>query len=393
MNLLSFSPDYWDGPRHNRHYFCEELSKENKVLFVSPPFYVVKLIRELGKGSLSKSGVTIVNQNLVNYVPSKFLFTNYRFQRINKLFENMRIRRINALLSKYGMKRPVLLIWHPGFKDMIGKFNESLVIYYIYDQYSNYIGGDPSKPDEAEIELLKKSDIVFVLSNKLYEEKKEWNSNIYLLPNAVDYELFSKARNKNTAIPEDLERIPVPRIGYIGTINEKVDLDLLDYISEKKTEWSIVLIGRENFSIEKEKNKFFKLASKKNVYWLGHKKYDLMPACMKGLDVCLMCYIKNNWTYYGDPSKMHEYLASGKPTVATGLAAIKEFDHVIKIPDTKDKWIKAIKDSLEERNQEEIEKRIMVAKTNSYPRRIEVALAIIKEKLIKENAGKESTLK
>ena len=78
------------------------------------------------------------------------------------------------------------------------------------------------------------------------------------------------------------------------------------------------------------------------MHWLGNRPYDSVPAYIKGLDVCMMCYVINDWTFFGDPSKMHEYLASGKPTVATGLSAIKEFSNVIDIPETFDGWVDAI---------------------------------------------------
>jgi glycosyltransferase involved in cell wall biosynthesis len=297
-----------------------------------------------------------------------------------------RVWRIKNIMRRWGFDDPVLLIWHPKYSDMIGKFGEKLLVYYVYDNYSGYVGGDPGKPDPAEIELLKKADIVFVLSKELYEQKKQWASHIYHLPNAVDFGLFSRSRDLATKIPDDLAKLPRPRIGYVGTINEKVDVPLLDYISDVHPEWSLVLIGRENYQVNEMKRQFYEMLSKDNVYWLGYKNYAIIPDYIKGLDVCLMCYIINDWTYYGDPSKMHEYLASGKPTIATGLPAIKEYDRVIKIPNNRDGWIKAIEDSLEQKHQEEIEKRIKVAKDNSYTKRIEVATAIIRERLIEKNA-------
>lgn len=386
MDFISFSPDYWDGPRHNRHYFCQELSKEHKVLFVSPPFYVVKLMRELGKGTLNRSGTKQIDENLLNYAPSKLLFTNLRFQRVNRVIENVRIGRIRGLLRKYGFKNPILLIWHPKFKHMIGKFDESLVIYYAYDQYSGYVGGDPSRPDNTEVELLEKADVVFVLSKKLYEDKKKWASNIVHLPNSVDFELFSKARQSFMKIPDDIARIPKPRIGYIGTINEKVDTNLLHQIAARRPEWSIVLVGRENYKIKSSKEDFERLISRKNVFWLGSKKYDSVPAYIKGLDVCMMCYVINDWTYFGDPSKMHEYLASGKPTVATGLPAIKEFGDVIMIPQSKEGWVKAIERGLNENDPHLVQNRIEVARQNSYPFRIRFAMDVIEKRFAKKRA-------
>jgi hypothetical protein len=94
-----------------------------------------------------------------------------------------------------------------------------------------------------------------------------------------------------------------------------------------------------------------------------------------------MCYRINDWTYFGDPSKMHEYLASGKPTVAAPLPAIKEFEDVIAIPDSKEGWIEAIEAGLSEKDDYLVRKRIDVAHDNSYEERAVRTIELIKSKL------------
>ena len=98
----------------------------------------------------------------------------------------------------------------------------------------------------------------------------------------------------------------------------------------------------------------------------------------------MMCYVINDWTYFGDPSKMHEYLSSGKPTVATGLPSIEEFRDVIMIPKTKRGWIEAIESGLNENDEKLKKKRINVANKNSYRYRVNHALKIIERHLSKK---------
>jgi hypothetical protein len=98
----------------------------------------------------------------------------------------------------------------------------------------------------------------------------------------------------------------------------------------------------------------------------------------------MMCYVINDWTYFGDPSKMHEYLASGKPTIATGLPAIREFSNVIAIPESKESWVDAIEKGLNENNPHLVKDRIEVSRLNSYPFRIRFAIDVIQKKLRKE---------
>lgn len=388
MNFLSFVPDYWEGPRHNRHYFCLELAKQHRVLFISPPFNIGRVLRRDPSRPNPKSGLKKIHDRLFTYVPSRWLFTNHRFPRLNRLFREIRIFLLRRIAKRLGFADPVLLVWHPSHLEMLGRFNERLVVYYIYDNLAGYGGGNPSQRWSSELELIRRADLVFALSRKLLDENQVHNRNVVLLPNAVDFDHFALARDESTPVPEDIRAISSPRIGYIGTINEKVDVDLLVEIAARRPSWSIVLIGRENYKDANAKQRFVELVGRPNVHWLPYREPETLPGYLKALDVCLMCYVINGWTYYGDPSKMHEYLATGKPTVGAPLPAIQEFSRVVGIPDSHDGWIEAIEAGLAEHDPERVQERIDVARANSYPERIRRAIEAIEDTLNrKEQSG------
>jgi len=122
------------------------------------------------------------------------------------------------------------------------------------------------------------------------------------------HEHFSKPIPDKNTIPKDLEAIPSPRIGYVGVINEKVDFPLLTSICKQNPEWSIVLIGLEKVKQLDFQKKLEELKNQPNCYFLGMKDYFDVPNYIYGLDVCMMCYVINDWTYYGYPLKLHEYV-------------------------------------------------------------------------------------
>ena len=43
--------------------------------------------------------------------------------------------------------------------------------------------------------------------------------------------------------PFDQRPIPHPRLGYAGVIDERMDLELIAYLADKRPEWQIVLLG------------------------------------------------------------------------------------------------------------------------------------------------------
>lgn len=385
MNVLTFGGDYWDGPRHNRHYFLEELGRHDNVLFVSPPFHLARLIQRTGPQY--PSGVRRINDGLVNYTPSKWLFENHRSPWLNDRMRGLRDSRVRSLMRNQGLTDPVLLIWHPQYRDVVGRFGEQLVVYYTYDQYTGYTGGD-AKPSPAEIEIMERADVVLALSRELAADKRKYLTNpdkVVHLANAADYTRFSTSRAPETVVPDDLAKLPGQRLGYIGTMNEKVNLPVLEALAARP-DWTIVLIGRENYKVPEEKRRFLELTARPNVHWFGHRSFDLVPAYIKGLDVCMMSYVINNWTFYGDPSKLHEYLASGKPTIGTGLPSIREFADVVAIPETPAEWVQAAEAALRDRDPEMVERRIATARANSYQARIRRFHDVVDEALRRKGA-------
>ena len=56
--------------------------------------------------------------------------------------------------------------------------------------------------------------------------------------------------------------------------------------------------------------------------WLGPKPYDELPRYVAAFDVGIIPYAANSYTPSCFPLKLYEYLAAGKPVVASGLPAL-----------------------------------------------------------------------
>lgn len=381
FNFLSVQVDYWDSPWQNRHAFVWELSKQHQVLFLSPPFYLPQLFDSAVPSRTSmKSGLKRIKENLWSYIPPRYLPTNYRFPRVDSLVRTARHQVVRSALKKCGFGRPILYLWHPRFADLLGEFGESFVIYHKYDHYAGYFGGS-NAPDPGEQRLLREADLVMATSQGLVDLHKDQRPDIQLVPNGVDFELFAGTLNDDVSVPAELESIPGPRIGYLGVINEKVDFKLLITLCQSHPEWSIVLVGpvkviRPEFLPDLEV-----LKKQKNCYFLGRKEGREVPAYIKGMDVCMMCYLVNDWTYYGYPLKMHEYLACGKPTLSADLPAVREFADVVVIPKDHVGWRQAIEQMLVEgNNPDKIQQRLAVAQANSWAERVAQMISLVKVK-------------
>lgn len=383
LNFVSLQVDYWDNPWQNRHAYLWELSERYPVFFQSPPFYIVDLLERQRLRTRLKGGLHQIKPNLFGYVPPKYLPYNYRFPRMDAMITRIRDAHTRWNAQRRNFINPVLLVWHPRFAPELGKHDERLVVYFKYDNYAGYFSDSTTRQgesDDNEMRLLDRADLVFVTSQGLYDMHREYEHKLHLVPNGVDYDHFADiALNSDIQEPPDLANIPKPRIGYVGVVNEKVDFQLLTSICRSHRDWSIVLIGPEKTRQPEFRKHLKEFTEQPNAYLLGQKEGREVPNYMKGLDVCLMCYLVNDWTYYGYPLKMHEYLAVGRPTVATNLPAIREFSHVIPIAKSTEEWIAAIEEGLSGRDGITSSQRQSVAKENSWSNRVDLSLHLISE--------------
>jgi glycosyltransferase involved in cell wall biosynthesis len=119
-----------------------------------------------------------------------------------------------------------------------------------------------------------------------------------------------------------MRNIPLPRIGYYGSIEDWLDYELLEEL-HKKTGFSIVLIG----PVKSKQAK--RLARNKQVFLLGPKSYRELPAYLAHFSVCILPFKDTELTRTVDPVKVYEYLAAGKDVIATPLPALSKHEGLL----------------------------------------------------------------
>jgi UDP-galactopyranose mutase len=202
----------------------------------------------------------------------------------------------------------------------------------------------PTALRTLEPELLERADIVFTGGHQLYEAKRRAHSSVHAFPSAVDVAHFGGART-SSGQPADQARLPRPRIGFYGVIDERLDMDLVRDVALARPDWSIVLVG-PIVKIERED-----LPDLPNVHWLGPKPYADLPAYLAGWDVATMPFARNEATAFISPTKTPEYLAGGRPVVSTSVAdVVRPYGELglARIADTATSFVAAIEAALGE---------------------------------------------
>jgi glycosyltransferase involved in cell wall biosynthesis len=389
MDFVSFSLDFWEDMWQSRHQIMLWLARNHKVLFVSRPFSLTEVLSNLREKVLPKSGLTHRGNNLYTLVYPKWLCEIYRFPLIDRILAYLRAVQVRRMVKKLELQDTVLFIWNPQFKEMIGTIGESVLCYYADDEFASYAGQTEEQRQrirEREEELLLRSDCVFVNGPALLEIKNA-HGNAISVPMSADFELYSRSRLPETRVPSDLDSIPHPRIGYIGNINDKVDLGLICALAMARPDWSFILVGPSGVRSPEFKPDFERMKAMPNVHLLGYKKRELLPNYIKGLDVCTMFYRTDGWAYYVYPLKLHEYLASGKPVIGCDLPSLRDYDGTVFVAHTPEEWLQGIQEGLNDRDPARAAKRIQVA----YENRLEERVAMIEEHL--ESKLKEKKLR
>jgi glycosyltransferase involved in cell wall biosynthesis len=157
------------------------------------------------------------------------------------------------------------------------------------------------------------------------------------LRNGVDLERFSAPSRE----PEDLQALPRPRLGFIGTLSKWVDFTMIQHLAISNPDWSIIFIG-EPYRIEIPQA----LKRTANVYFLGGRSAADVPAYLKHFDLGLAPYRQGPGTNSdGDSMKIFEYLAAGLPVIAMNFNGrlVEDFEGLVELAGNADDASKSIK--------------------------------------------------
>jgi glycosyltransferase involved in cell wall biosynthesis len=286
----------------------------------------------------------------------------YSVELIKKINENLLHRQIEKRVERFSNKKPILWLSLPTAGGMVKKFNEILSIYYCSDEWTEFPGVSRKAMIEMEKEVLSKVDMVIVTSEKLYEAKKNYNNNTFIVCHGVNFNHFFKGQYEGMPVPEKLRNVKKPIIGFYGLIASWVDVNLLEYLAQRKPEWSIVLIGESMIDLSC-------LKKYDNVFLLGSMNYQELPRYSINFDAALMPFKENKLTSFVNPLKMLEYMASGLPVVSTNLPELTKYKRIIKLSSSKEDFLEKIDESLKEKEKKYIQEGIKIARKESWQRK------------------------
>lgn len=340
IGVLALVADEWSAVWQTRHHVLSRLGRYFHVVWVNPALeWRSMLARPKKSGRQNRD--TPPSRGVVLYAQERWPPKLYRPEWLARRSFDWRLKQVLRLLTSRGGQKIILYLWRPEFERALLSVPFDLSCYHIDDEYSFSDVDLPVNEDEAR--LIARVDHVFIHSPGLLEKKGSINPHTTFVPNGVDYQAYANP------VPEplDLKCIPHPRIGYTGVIKRTLDWPLLLHLSMRHPDWHFVFVGPVNPHHRDITDEIQELSKRPNVHFLGAKTTWELAAYPQHFDVCLMPYRERSHSAkYGYPLKLHEYLASGSPTIGTRMRSLEEFGDVVALATSTDEWSAAIAEAL-----------------------------------------------
>jgi hypothetical protein len=392
LNIICLSNQLWDYPgwTNKKHVMTRLAKRGHKVLFVDPPINTGKVFgRQIGRGFWSplrlltqkkKSSSGALVYTPLNIIPNTAVTSRWHVNRIKKL--------AGGFLDKN--QKTVLWVYHVQMSNLEAYLEDLDYDLLIYDCVDNYEGFPENssfysttvpknRVVKQEKYLAEKADLVFATAPGLVDKLREYNQNVHFTPNVGDFEKFKKAQEMKDEIPEDLVRIPRPRIGFTGSMDEyKFDAKLMRKIAQDHPDFSFILIGQVALKDSRASLQDLGLGDLQNVYFLGYKPYETIEQYFAGFDVYIIPYQLNDYTVGGCfPVKFHDGLAAGLPTVVTDLPAYRPFESVSYISKNYEEFSANVKNAIDEDSPQKISERQAVARENNWDGKVDRMLELV----------------
>jgi hypothetical protein len=284
----------WDEPNRGRHHYARQLSINNKILWVNR-----KLDRNDKKNNFI--GLETINSNLFVLHTGKSFFPICLPRIIDEFLNVNNILRLRLLLKtieEYNLNPDLIWIYDYKAVNIASYFkNKCKTLYFCNDFFGKLA-------ERYEFKLAKLVSTVFSTDPRKKKIFTQFNQNSFYVPHG-SWPICEKPIFHKKQIPET--------IGYIGTINDTLDIKIFTLILEQ-TNFKIIIAGPFSECSNEKKSFFNNYFKNDRVNYLGNLNKEDIYLAIKNIDICLLPYHSK---VNGFPLKFFDYLNLGKPIFST----------------------------------------------------------------------------
>jgi teichuronic acid biosynthesis glycosyltransferase TuaH len=372
----------FDGPYESTSYTTAKyLAKSNQVFYADYPYTWKDYYKAKDSQSVEvrRAGFRLATSSLLpTELPGlkvlilplmlsiNFLPEGYLYRLLLAYNEKLIVSRIKSVLNSSGVTDFIFINSFNFHYPNVGRLlKPKLYVYHCVDPL--VIEHDRKHGTKSELLINKEANLVICTSKQLYKDKILMNPNTYFIPNAADLTHSGKALDPMLPVHPLITQIPNPIVGYFGNIERRIDFKLLNEVVKLNPDKSFVFVGPVDDDYIDDNFKQLE-----NVYFVGRLPYDEMPSVLKGFDVCMIPFKKDEHSATIFPLKLFEYLGAAKPVVATNFNNdLKDFTlDVIPYCSTSKAFSEAISRLLLENDEQHSNERLEIAKMNTWDIRL-----------------------
>lgn len=310
------------------------------------------------------------------WTPPVMMPVNSLPEGLHDKFLTMNIQRmlkgLLPVMQKLGMHNPIVInAFHPVYGlALIGKLGERANFYYCFDE----ITAEPwmaRHGSRYEPEYLRRVDAVVTTSETLRIAKSKIQPQSFTVKNGANFDLFRQAYELRKS-----HNVTHKTVGYLGTADNRLDLDLIEYCVQRMPDVRFQFLGPANHP-----GLIPRLGQYLNVEFISPKDPHELPDYMARMHVGMIPFVRNEHTYTIYPLKINEYLAAGMPVVSTEFSMLGDFMGVVRLANTPEQFADALQAALNENDPLLTKRRIDMAEANSWSRRAQEFGQVIQETL------------
>lgn len=206
-------------------------------------------------------------------------------------------RFISKTLQKHRFHEPTIWLNSPHFFSLPAKLPHRGLIYDCGREWDEL-------PLDWESELALRSDVVFAASADLAQRLAPCCDNIAIIPNGVNYPMFSRG---STDTPPALTGLHEPLFVRVGSVTNDLDLEPMLHAASARPEWTFLLVGSVSESVRQSLSGF------RNIIFTGRVPMVEIPDFLYRCNVQFDLLSRHSAGSDILPAHLYEYLAVGKP--------------------------------------------------------------------------------
>ena len=356
----------WDAPWQRYQHFATVFSKHNRVIYFEPVHSIKYFLKK--PSLLCKKLVGILKlkkemvENLSVYRSPPVLPFGSRSHIVNCINQFFILLLVKFLTRDFKEKKNLCLwISDAAHWPLIKWLKPKVSVYDCTDAIIFRNPREQAYHDALRHRTIRDSSVSFFTSQLFFKEAKKYSNNCHYIPNGVDIENF---RKKHYRVPLELKNAKRPILGFVGTLDSRMDKQVLNEILINRPNVSLVFVGPIV-------DDFREFRNESRVLLLGKRDYTEIPDFINQFDVALIPYRLYENTKFMYPVKLHEYLILGKPVVCTNLPELRQFSDIIYVAKDGSEFVEKIDKALRGKDEDRRKKRIETALANTWDKRLE----------------------